>query len=306
MYGDYLELYANHLESKNNSPNTIDQYIAELKRFSNFLETKRINGIHEIETIHIDLYQAKLMKENKSTSVKKKISVLRGFFKYMVTRKYLKENPMAALETVKVKDSDRKKKENLTVEEALRLIESTEKNSIPTMKLRNKVLMMAFLFFGIRVSELCSLKVEDISFKNKTIYILDGKGGKNREVPLFDELTADFKEYLKQKKTKSDYFFTTKTTKRPLKPRAVLDLVKRHVEKAKIKKNIGCHSLRRTSATLLLEDGFDPRKIQLFLGHSSINTTMLYLNPDIEETKDQIRKGYSLAKKLKRQNNKRK
>lgn len=301
MYEDYLELFMNYLESTNKSQSTIKQYRDELKKFFVFLDDKRVREINDIETIHIDSYQAMLMKKNKSGSVAKKISTLKSFFRYLQSRKYIKENPMIALDPVKIKDSDRKKKENLTVEEALKLISSTEKNSIPTLKLRNKVLMMAFLFFGLRVSELCGLKVEDISFKNKTVYIIDGKGGKNREVPMFDELIPSFKEYIKTKKVKSEYFFTTKQTKRPLQERAVLDLVKRHAKKASIKKNIGCHSLRRTSATLLLEDGFDPRTIQLYLGHSSISTTMLYLNPDIEDTKEQIRRGYSLAKKLKKQ-----
>jgi integrase/recombinase XerD len=300
VFNENLDLFISFLESSNKRKLTINQYKRELEMFFNFLEEKGLSSISEVETIHIDTYQAKIMRQNKTASVAKRISVLRSFFKYMHSRKYISENPISALDRVKIKDVDRKKKENLSIEEAIKLINSTEKNSIPTMKLRNKVLMMAFLFFGLRVSELCNLKVENISFKNKTVYIVDGKGGKNREVPLFDELIPTFKEYLKTKKVKTDYLFTTKNTKKPLHPRSVLDLVKRHVVKAKIKKNIGCHSLRRTSATLLLEDGFDPRKIQMYLGHTSINTTMLYLNPDVEDTKNQIRKGFSLAKKLKK------
>lgn len=306
MYEEYLELFTSYLESNNRSQNTVFQYKKELKTFFRFLEEQGVKEVKDIETYHVDMYQAKLMKKNKSVTVLKKISIMNSLFRYLFSRKHIKENPMDALDPIKVKDSDRKKKENLTVEESLRLIHSTEKNSIPTLKTRNQVLMMAFLFFGLRVSELCHLKVEHISFKNKTVYIVDGKGGKNREVPMFDELIPVFKAYIKDKKVKTEYFFTTKQTRRPLQPRAVLDLVKRHAKLAKINKNIGCHSLRRTSATLLLEDGLDPRKIQLYLGHSTISTTMLYLNPDLETTKEQIRKEYSLAKKLKKQMNEKK
>lgn len=301
MYEDYLDLFINYLESSNKSEVTISQYKRELEKFFEFLTGKGVLDVKDIETIHIDLYQGNLMKINKSASVAKKIYALKSFFKYLRGRKYITDNPMDAIESVKIKDADRKKKENLTKKEALHLIDSTEKNSIPTMQLKNKVLMMSFLFFGLRVSELCSLKVEDVSFQNKTIYVFDGKGGKNREVPLFDELVPAFKEYLKTKKVKSDYFFTTKQTDRPMQPRAVLDLVKRHAKRARIKKNIGCHTLRRSFATMLYEDGFDLRTIQLFLGHSSISTTLLYINKDLEKTKAEVRKGFSLAKDLKKQ-----
>ena len=299
MLEDYLLLYLDYLESNNRSENTIDQYGKEINHFFTFLAEKNITDIKNIETIHIDLYQSKLMKINKSASVRKKMASLKSFFKYLHSRKYLKENPTYALDPVKVKDVDRKKKENLTVKEAMRLIEKTEENSIPSLKLRNKVLVMSFLFFGLRVSELCDLKTEDISFKEKTVHI-KGKGGKIREVPLFNELNAPFKEYLKTRTVNSEYFFTVKQTNNPLKPDAVLDLIKRHAKMARIKKHIGCHSLRRTAATLLLEAGIDIRKIQLFLGHSSIQTTMLYLNPDIEQTKQEIREKNLLAKALKK------
>lgn len=298
---DYLEMFIMHMESINRSEETQKQYKREIEKFIEFLNEKGISDLEKIKTIHIDLYQSKLMKRMRTTSVNKSMAALKSFFKYLHTRKYIEENPIAIVEKVRIKDSDKKKKENLTVEEAERLIYSTEKNSIPSMKLRNKVLMMSFLFFGVRVSELCALKIEDVSFKEKTIYINDGKGGKNREVPMFDELIEDFKEYIKTRKGK-EYLFSVKNTDKPLNPDSVLKLVKHHVKKARIKKNIGCHALRRTTATLLSEDDLDITEIQKFLGHSSINTTMLYLNTELEATKRKIRRNYSLAKKVKKRN----
>lgn len=300
MYEEYLDLYIMYLESNNRSETTINQYRNELERFYKFLNEKSILEIKDIQTIHIDLYQASLKKNNKSASIAKKISILKSFFKYLHSRKYIKDNPTQSLDPIKIKDVDRKKKENLTVDEAMRLIKRTEENSIPSLKLRNKVLVMAFLFFGLRVSELCNLKTENVNFKNKTVYV-EGKGGKIREVPLFNEMIPDFKKYIKETRGKSEFFFTVKKSTKPLSQRTVLDLIQRHAKKARIRKKIGCHSLRRTAATLLLEAGIDLRKIQIFLGHSSIATTMLYLNPDIEETKQEIRDKNLLAKKLKKE-----
>lgn len=300
---DYLELFDSYMESSNMSPITIKQYHREIEIFMAFLKEKKVENIEDIKPMHIDLYQNKLMKKNVSSSVAKKIYTLKSFFKYLNTRGYIEKNPMDVIGGVKMKDADKKKKYNLTVEEAYKLIRKTEANSIPSMAKRNKILMMSFLFFGMRVSELCGLKTEHVSLKEKTVYIIDGKGGKNREVPMFEELMEDFKEYMKTRKGK-EYFFSVKKTDKPLSPRSVLDLVKTHAKKANIDKNIGCHTLRRTAATFLLEDGLNPREIQKFLGHSSINTTMLYLNTDVEKTKEKIRKSYSLAKKIKKEKKK--
>lgn len=300
MVEEYLNLYLIHLQNINRSENTQKQYEKEINFFFSFLEQKKIKDIKEIKTIHIDLYQNYLtQKKNGSSSRAKKISIIRNFFKYLYSRDYIEKNPAEALDPIKIKDVDRKKRETLTVDEAYKLIEKITKNSIPSLKLRNKLILLTFVLCGLRVSELCDLKVESVNIKEKTIYV-KGKGGKIREVPLFDEMISDLKEFLKTRPHDSEYLFTKKHNDEPLVPRTVYALIKDHVSKAKIKKNIGCHSLRRTSASIQLLSGNNIRFIQQNLGHSNIGTTMLYLQVDKEEIKEDIRTKNILSKKLKK------
>jgi len=298
---EYLALYLNHLKNINRSENTINQYNSEIRFFFSFLEEKKISDINDIKTVHIDLYQSYLIqKKNGSSSRAKKISIIKSFFKYLHSRDYIAKNPTEALDPIKIKDADRKKRETLTVDEAYKLIEKITQNSIPSLKLRNKMILLTFVLCGLRVSELCNVQISDLDFKNKTLHVIDGKGGKNREVPLFDEMLPELKEFIKTRPHESEYLFTKKHNGEPLVPRTVYALIKDHVGKAKIKKNIGCHSLRRTSASIQLLSGNNIRFIQQNLGHSNIGTTMLYLQVDKEEIKEDIRTKNILSKKLKK------
>lgn len=300
-YEDLIALHLDYLESLNRSENTLKQYRKELRYFLGFVEKKGISEIDEIKTIHIDSYQSHLIKkQNSPNSRAKKMSILKSFFQFLFSREYLEKNPTNAVAPIKIKDVDQKKREVLTIKESLKLIDKMTKNSIPLLKLRNKCILYIFLFGGLRVSELIDLKVNDLDFKNKTLFVR-GKGGKIREVPLFDEIIKELKEYTKTK-AKNEYLFTKKKTKEPLTSRSVHDLIKRHVERSNIKKNIGCHSLRRTAASNLLASGVNLRHIQIYLGHSDISTTMRYLNPDKEEVKQDIRNKNVLSKKLRQKN----
>lgn len=303
MHEDFKVLYLSYLESNNKSDKTVSQYSKEIEQFGHYLAEKKINNLDEVETLHVDLYQSMLMKKNKSATVVKKISIIRNFFKFLHSRKYIANNPTEAMTTVKIKDIDRKRKYALTEKEAEKLINAVWKNSIPSLKLRNQLIIMSFLYLGLRVSELCDLKIKNINLKEKTVYV-HGKGGKIREVPLDDFIIKKIREYIKGVRNKERYFFVKKGRNEKMEQRAVLDLVKRHGEKSGIKKELGCHLLRRTSATLYASRGVNVRTIQRFLGHENIGTTEIYLQEDIELMKDEIRKNNPLSKRLKSRKNK--
>lgn len=302
---EYIELFMNHMASVNRSDTTMTQYEKELTVFAAYMTSKGVHRLEDVKTIHIDLYQSHLMKVNKSASVAKKMSVLRSFFRFLATRTYIDTNPTDALNPVKIKDADQKERETLTEKEALKLLETVKKRSVPSQKDRNQLIIMFFLFLGLRVSELCALQIRSIDIQRKTVHVL-GKGGVRREVPLFDEMIPLLRTYLKERTVQSDYLFTKKKTDEPLSRRSVHDLVKSNVAAARIDKNIGCHSLRRTSATINLRSGINMRSIQRFLGHKNIGTTMLYLQEDIEDIKNEIRSQNILAKKLKQKSKKEK
>ncbi|GAB6463897.1 tyrosine-type recombinase/integrase [Bacillus luti] len=296
---EYLENYTYFLEGANRSKNTIRSYSTIINELFTYLESKNITDVEKIKTVHLDTYQASLRKKNSTATVKTKMTVIGGFMNYLQSREYIEKNPKKAMIPVKVKDSDKKKKFNLDTKQALKLIEKTEENSIPMMKVRNKIMMVSFLFFGLRISELATLKVSDVSLKEKTIHVI-GKGDKLREIPIPQSIIEDLKAYMKTKDP-SGYFFTVKKTSKPLGERAIRDLVYKHAEKAGFKFHIHPHALRRSTATILSDDGLDITSIQYLLGHESINTTAIYINRDKEKVKEEIRQASSLAKEYKKQ-----
>lgn len=302
-FSDHISLFVDYLRSGNKSEVTIKQYKSEVEKFIRFLQDKSIVQENHVQLIHIDAYRSMLLKTNKNQSIAKKLSILKSFFWFLQSRGIIEKNVMSGLESVKIKQVDRKKKDALDVEEAFQLIEKTREWSSNKYKKRNVLLVSILLFCGLRVSELCQLTWDQVDLKNKTLYI-NGKGGKVREVPLDSFLIELFKDYKIAKKDRSIFVFASNDAKKKMSEeehisqRTVHDLIKRYVKKAKIKKNIGCHALRRSAATILLSSGVNLRSIQLFLGHSNIATTTLYLNPDKEEVKREIRDKNLLHKKI--------
>lgn len=292
-----IDLFVQYMVGNNLSDKTVSKYSQELTYFFAFMNEKGVTQVEDIQLYHLDLYNAHLMEKGNSPATRSnKYSSLRKFFKFCVSRKYVKENPIESIDPIKVTEVDQKKREVLTIDETIELITKTAKHS--RFKEKNTCILKIFLYCGVRVSELCDLKVENIDFKEKTLTV-KGKGRKYRKTPLSDSIIKDIKEHLKTRPVDSPYLFTTKRTDQPMKPRAVHDLIKNHVSKTKIKKNIGCHSLRRTSATNYLRNGVSERYIQLYLGHENISTTTKYMNPETEEVMEQLRKNNAVEKKLK-------
>lgn len=276
-----LELYKQHMKNINLAESTMNQYTRELKNFSDFLIKMNIDQITDIKGIHMDMFNAQLILEgNKATTRSRKKSVINKFFDYCLKREILEKNPVDVIERIKVTDDDKKKKDIVTDKELEKILKKIDKKSI--FKTKNRCLVNMFTFSGIRVSELCGMKWEDIDFKNKTIGIR-GKGRKNRLVPLIKDVETELKGLKKEQIPKSDYVFTVKNTGIPMKPRSVHDIIKRYAKEAKIDKIISPHRLRATAATNYLREGVNLRYIQMLLGHKSLATTMLYMNPDEQE-----------------------
>ncbi len=161
-------------------------------------------------------------------------------------------------------------------------------NSFHFIKLRD-VAILEFLFAsGVRVSELCGLRLGDL-YDNNTVLRILGKGNKERLVYLTNtEVLETFQSYLYHRSrtgTKSDHVFINKVGK-PLSTQAVRNLVAKYVQVCGISKNITPHAFRHTFASLLLEEGVDIKYIQEFLGHSSITTTQIYLHTSNQRKKD--------------------
>lgn len=141
---------------------------------------------------------------------------------------------------------------------------------------RYRAIVMTAYASGLRVSEVCGLRITDIDSKRGLIHVHNGKGGRDRCVMLSQRLLACLREYWKAERPPGKLLFPGQDPNRPISRDAVEKALYRAVAKTGIKKRVTAHILRHSFATHLLENGTDIRVIQMLLGHSSIRTTMRY------------------------------
>ncbi|HLG28209.1 MAG TPA: tyrosine recombinase XerC, partial [Paenisporosarcina sp.] len=248
-------------------------------------------SLHDVEYIHARLYVTKLYDESLSrTSISRKISAIRSFFKFGNREFGLKEDAFRSL-------YHPKKEERLPhffyEEELQQIFQATEGDD--HMSLRNRAILELLYATGIRVSELTSLEERDID-KRLGILRVMGKGRKERYVP-FGQFAQDALEHYMDlarpklmKQSKHSFIFTNMRGQ-PLTPRGVRYILSDLVKKASLHTKIYPHMLRHTFATHLLNNGADLRTVQELLGHSHLSSTQVYTHV----TKEHLRKTYMNA-----------
>jgi len=174
---------------------------------------------------------------------------------------------------VRIPKKDNTLPEVLTKDEVLALINSTDNE-------KSRLIISLLYSGGLRVSELVNLKVQDVNFNERTGWVRKGKGSKDRLFTISDSLSKELQNYLAGRQ---NIFVFSKD--KPLTTRNIQKIIKNLRGKSKINKKITPHTLRHSFATHLLEQGVDIRKIQVLLGHSSLNTTQLYAHVSSEELK---------------------
>jgi len=242
---------------------TLRNYMDYNKQFLDFLDKPPEN----IESRDIKYFIAEKMTEKASSSVILFLAAIK--FAYF---NVLKKDP-----TLEIK---RPKKENkipivLTKEEILRLFESTE-------TLKSKLMLQLLYSSGLRVSELVNLKKEDINFSENIGWVRAGKGKKDRMFVFSKKLSKKLQRFI-DKHQDFDFLFSKG---RHLTTRNIQKIVQKAAKKAGINKQVHPHSLRHSYATHLLEAGVDIRKIQILLGHASLNTTELYTHISSTQLKE--------------------
>ncbi|AFK23324.1 site-specific tyrosine recombinase/integron integrase [Pyrococcus sp. ST04] len=155
---------------------------------------------------------------------------------------------------------------------------------------RDKIIVLLMYTAGLRISEVCNLRIEDVDFENSVIRVRGGKGGKDRIIPIPRELLEEIKNYLRARKDSSPYLFVEKRRKNKdkLSTKAVWRLIKKYGEKAGI--NLTPHQLRHSFATHMLERGIDIRIIQELLGHANLSTTQIYTKVTAKHLREAVEK----------------
>jgi len=266
VYEKIVEYLTAKEVEKGLSSQTIKAYEYDLNLFFRFIGSKPLKKIKTQDVRHF-LNHLKKEKNYSKPALARKISSLRTFFSFLVSEGYLERDPMEKISTPKL---DKTLPLVLTPKEAEKFIKEAQKRNA-----RDYAIIVTFLQTGIRVQELCDIKLTDIDNENKTLRI-KGKGGKTRIVRISSRALSSIKNYLETKKdTESEFLFLSNRS-RKLSKREVQRIVKKYILFAGLNPKISCHKLRHTFATHSLQKGMDIRLIQRQLGHQKLSTTEKY------------------------------
>lgn len=281
---DLESLTAHYLDiwqyQRNLSPKTLKAYRIDLRQFTDFM--KMTDG--DLNKTNLSDYITHLHKNYKPRSVKRKIACIKSFCSCLEQDDVIGKNPFSKIRTKfqepfclpKTIPFDEIQEIFTATYSELR---SSDKGSFEHKKCIRDVAVLELLFAtGMRVSELCSLKTEDVNLSDHYI-IINGKGSKERVVHIGNRSVIRalnmYRSAFCDKLSKSDYFFINRLDNR-LSEQSVRAIVSKYTDKAAISRHITPHMFRHSFATLLLEEDVDIRYIQQVLGHSSIVTTQIY------------------------------
>lgn len=268
--------FIKYLNNEKRYPNTtITSYTKDLDNYYGFIMAKKIN-YQTITKEEIRSYLKYLdeLKYSKST-ISRILSTLRHFYTYLVTNNIVKTNQFKLIRNPK----EDKKLPNFLQSDELDKIFSSIDTSTP-LGLRNRLIIELLYATGLRVSEITSLKIEDIDINNREIRVY-GKGGKER-IALFGDYAKKYlNEYLSTARNellnvKSSKYLLINHNGEELTSRGVEYIIDEIVKECALKHNISPHVLRHTFATDMLNNGADLKSVQELLGHSSLSTTQIY------------------------------
>ena len=212
------------------------------------------------------------------------------FFRWCQKKGFMKDNPMELIEIPKV---ERKIPPKLTKQDAMRILEVVDNFPYqhPFLRFRNYAIFATLIYTGIRKNELLKLKYTDVDIENLSLFIRQGKGSKDRVIPINYKLAEALQQYMEVRKKAyktCPEFFASYTYDMAFKDHGIRELVKRINKASGIKFSL--HKLRHTFATLMLEGGCDIYSLSKMMGHSDIKTTTIYLAASAEHLREQMLK----------------
>ena len=268
---DYL------IKQKNYSSNTKINYEIDINEYNDYLNKNSINYLDVdydfIKGYLMYLYDQKLSR----SSISRKLSSLRSFYKYLFNNKLIKTNPF---KYVSLPKKEKKLPKYVGILDLEIIFNTPDINS--SLGQRDRLILEILYATGVRVSELVNIKLSDIDFYNKEIMIL-GKGNKQRVV-IFGDYCLDIinlfisdgrSKILEKHKKQSEYLIINEKGNK-ITTRGVEMLLDKIVEKAALKKHVTPHMLRHSFATHLLNNGCDILTVKELLGHESLETTQIY------------------------------
>jgi tyrosine recombinase XerC len=276
---------------------TIDSYSGDLDQFESFCAeyfSHKEPEISAVDKITIRHFLGKLVEEHyKKTSVARKLATLKSFFKYLTRSGIIPVNPAMLIKSPKI---PKKLPSYLTEIAAEQLMKIPGDNFSGK---RDKAVLELFYSTGMRLSELCSLNMNNL-YKSQRLIRLIGKGNKERVVPYGRKAERALKEYLEIRRIQigpwnyNSPLFLNRGGKR-ISRRGIQDRIRYHLEKVACKEQMSPHILRHSFATHLIDRGADIRAVKELLGHSSLSTTQIYTHVQLDRMKKIYKKAHPRA-----------
>lgn len=262
-------------EEKKASENTVLSYTRDLRGFCRFMQEAGVRDAAKVNRTNVMAYIYELQKQHKSgATVSRNIASIRSFYHFLQKMGDVKENPAAELELPKV---EKKIPEILPLEKVELLLE--QPSGEEDKEIRDKAMMELLYATGIRVTELISLKVEDINLPLE--YIRCGREAKSRIIPIGTQAKTALRRYMEKVRSNmvlraDEETLFVNCNGKPMTRQGFWKIIKSYAKKAGIAEDITPHTLRHSFAAHLIENGADLRSVQEMLGHSDISTTQIY------------------------------
>jgi integrase/recombinase XerD len=266
-----------------------------LERFFRYCEDRGVRFIDQVSASLLELYQKHLFyyrseRSGKPLSIltqRGELERVRAFFKWLTRRRLLSVNPALVLELPKA--PRRLPKKVLSIGEIERVMGEVKLKR--RLGFRTRAILEVFYSSGIRRQELVRLKLQDLDLDRGVILIHQGKGHKDRVVPIGERALYWVTQYLEIERPElagspdAGFLFLTQRG-RPFHPNQLTALVRQAIQRSQVEKSGSCHLLRHTVATLMLENQADIRVVQEMLGHERITTTEVYTHVSIQHLKE--------------------
>jgi site-specific recombinase XerD len=295
-FSEWLKSYRNYLRMRNYSPRTLDSYEQVIRHFGSYIWLRRNTDVTKLVFYWKDFEKARLdtsvevtpvlvndflsfvssMQTYKPKTFHRIISTLSSFYRFLYSQEVVTANPLTGIDRPRIKQQEVK---YLKHNQVLRLIDSIE-------DIRDKLIVRTIYATGVRVSELCSINIEDIDFDEHTIRIR-GKGDKIRTVFIDEETLNDLTKFIGNRIVGP--LFVGQQGKH-ISSRAI-----QHIFKHYAPQGITPHKIRHSYASELYRRSKNLRVVQENLGHTSIKTTEIYLHTDIDERRQVYQQYFPLS-----------
>ena len=287
-----IDAFISYLHNvKKTSSNTELSYQRDLKKFVAFLEGRKITDVRDIGKEDLSAYMDYMVKEDfKPATISRNIASIKALFHFMTYEGMVSEDISGILKSPKI---EKKAPEIMTMNEVNTLLE--QPNGDTPKEIRDKAMLELLYATGIRVSELITLKSEDLNLQMN--YIVCNHGGKERIIPFGLKARNALINYLEHSRealvmnNKSDELFVN-CSGVPMSRQGFWKLIKYYSRKAGITADITPHTLRHSFAAHLVENGADLKSVQEMLGHSDISTTQIYANMNHNHLREVYQKAH--------------